>query len=572
MIEQYRGLLAEIVKGNPVLEIGVVHHRNLRGEPISFKDMPYLVELYTDATKMENWVIRKCVQTGFSEWGIQFALQRAGWSNRIVAYVLPTYNTRGRFVQQRINPLIQAVPAYRERTSASVKSFVGTSNASVKKNTDNLSLKKFNGGGSILFLGSNTDSDFVEFSADLLIIDEYDECDPANLAKARDRLRASPYAQMLRVGNPTLPRVGISRLYDESDGRHWFHKCTHCGYRQPIDWFLNVVRRADDGSWIPRDTKRWQWHKAGTEKVTKGNDIRPVCLKCQKPWDRVAEGSMWVAERPQFKTTRGYTCSRMDVLYEPLVGLYREWLNVQGNPDALGTFHCSVLGIPYEFEGAKLSAGDLEVCCTADPVDYAGGENYKKQTVVAGVDVGSVLHVTIDVIPKVSEEGEPHRQARLICTCRTFEEVADILRRYHVTVCVIDSMPEIHKAQELRDEFLESGECSVWLARFTATPKAGQTKYGMKLDYASQTANVDRTALMDVAYADIRSGRRTFPEDAWSVLGWSEQMRAPVRVMDEDKGRITWVEGNAADHYRLSDTYARLAYDLCNIGGSYMSV
>jgi hypothetical protein len=49
-------------------------------------------------------------------------------------------------------------------------------------------------------------------------------------------------------------------------------------------------------------------------------------------------------------------------------------------------------------------------------------------------------------------------------------------------------------------------------------------------------------------------------------------MRAPVRVMDEDKGRITWVEGNAADHYRLSDTYARLAYDLCNIGGSYVSV
>ena len=66
--------------------------------------------------------------------------------------------------------------------------------------------------------------------------------------------------------------------------------------------------------------------------------------------------------------------------------------------------------------------------------------------------------------------------------------------------------------------------------------------------------------------------RREFPEDAWSVLGWSEQMRAPVRVLDEEKSRIVWVEGNAADHYRLSDTYARLAYDLCQIGGSYVSV
>ena len=295
-------------------------------------------------------------------------------------------------------------------------------------------------------------------------------------------------------------------------------------------------------------------------------------LRCHQPWDRVVDGALWVPERPEYKTTRGYTCSRMDVLYEPLVGLYREWNKVQGDPEALGTFHCSVLGVPYEFEGAKLSSGDLEICCTGDPVDWAGGEQYRNMTVVAGVDVGSVLHVTIDVITKITEEGEPYRSARLVCTCRTFEEVGDILRRYFVSVCVIDSMPEIHKAQELRDEFLESGECSVWLCRFTNAPRAGQAKYGMKLDYASQTANVDRTALMDVAYQDIRQGRREFPEDAWSVLGWSEQMRAPVRVLDEEKSRIVWVEGNAADHYRLSDTYARLAYDLCQIGGSYVSV
>jgi hypothetical protein len=160
----------------------------------------------------------------------------------------------------------------------------------------------------------------------------------------------------------------------------------------------------------------------------------------------------------------------------------------------------------------------------------------------------------------------------MICTTRTFEEVGDILRRYNVSVCVIDSQPEMHKAQELRDEFLDSGECSVWLARFVQTPKAGSQRYGMKLDYGSQVANVDRTALMDLAYDDIRSGRRSFPEDSWSVLGWSEQMRAPVRVLDEEKQRIVWVEGNAADHYRLSDTYARLACDLLQGGGSYSTI
>ena len=39
---------------------------------------------------------------------------------------------------------------------------------------------------------------FVEFSADTLIIDEYDQCDRDNLAKGYDRLRASPNPKFFR--------------------------------------------------------------------------------------------------------------------------------------------------------------------------------------------------------------------------------------------------------------------------------------------------------------------------------------------------------------------------------------
>jgi hypothetical protein len=576
VIENYRGLLGTLVKEYPMLEIAMVHHRNTRGEPIGFADKPYLIELYSDVTKMENWVIRKCVQTGFSEWAIQFSLMRSGWNGRIVSYVLPTYTARDGFVQKRMNPILQEVPAYRERVGGSIadgNSIANGSGSSTpgKKGIDNLRLKRF-GRGSMLFLGSNTATDFLEFSADVLIIDEYDHCDMANIAKARDRIRASPYAQMLRIGNPTLPRVGISRLYDESDGRRWFQQCANCKTRQPLDWFLNVIERDDDGTWVPRDRKRWLMHKGSVDKITPDNDIRPVCVKCKTPWERRVDGALWVAERPQNRHMRGYTCSRMDVMSEPMMGLFREWVSVQGNPTMLGTFYTSALGIPFEFEGAKLSSADLEAVCTGDAMDYAGGESYDKMTVVAGVDVGSVLHVTVDIITGYTEAGDPIREARMICTTRTFEEVADILQRYRVTVCVIDSQPEMHKAQELRDWFLENGNCAVWLARFVSQPKAGAQRYGLKLDYASQVANVDRTALMDIAYEDIRTGRRAFPMDSWSVLGWSEQMRAPVRVLDEEKQRVTWVEGNAADHYRLSDTYARLACDLLQGGGSYSAL
>lgn len=565
MIDQYRSMMATLSNEHPLLGIALVHHRNMRGQPMSFADKPYLLQPYMDGPKLDEWVVRKAVQTGWSEWCIQFALERAGWHGRIVAYVLPTYPVRDRFVQQRIDPLLLDVPAYRERAPGS--GFQSSAQLA-KKAAGNLKLKRF-GPGSLLFLGSNTEGDFVEFSADILIIDEFDACESLNLAKARDRVRASPYAQIVRLGNPTLPRVGISRMYDDSDMRRWFYRCDRCGFRQPLDWFLNVVQQDGDGAWVPRDKARWSGlNGRGSFTPTPYEDIRPVCLRCHEPFVRKADGALWVPEQPSRKM-RGYTVSLMDVLTNALWPLFCEWLAAQADPEALQTFYKSVLGVPFEFQGARLTGADLEATCTGDPIDWTGGDKYRGKTVVAGVDVGSVLHTTIDVITPGKDDEDPVRTCVFVGAARTFEEVADLFQRYHVDVAVVDSQPEIHKAQELRDQFLNEGGAVVWLCRFHPTPRAGTQKYGMRLDYQGQIVVVDRTSVFDVAFADIKGGRRAFPEDAFSVLGWGEQMKAPVRVLDETRARVVWEEGNAPDHYRLSDVYARVAADLLAAGGTY---
>lgn len=569
MLESYRGVLGVVADEHPVLGLALVHHQNLRGQPMVFEDKPFLIEPYADCPKLESWCIRKAVQTGWSEFCIQFALERAGWQGRIVAYVMPTYTVRDRFVQTRIDPLLINVAAYRAKAPGA-----GLQSAAqlVKKAAGNMRLKRF-GAGSLMFLGSNTEVDFVEFSADVLVIDEYDKCDASNIALARDRLRASPYQQILRLGNPTLPSVGISRLFNESDGRKWFHRCDHCGFRQPLDWFLNVVQRDNDGAWMPRDTARWKALAAmpADAPAPPGQDLRPVCLHCHKAFDRRALDAMWVAERPG-RQVRGYTCSRMDLLSESLLGLYREWTAAQSSAEGLATFFCSVLGIPYEFQGAKLTSQDLEAVLTAPPLDWAGGEAYEKQTVVAGIDVGAVLHVTIDVITGHNADEQPYRQGRFVGVAKTFDEVADMLRRYRVSTAVVDIGPELHKVQELRDMFIDQGGCTVWLCRFAQAPRAGVQKYGMKLDYQAQIVLVDRTSVFDVAFEDILSGRRSFPEDSFGVLGWSEQMRAPTRMLDESRSKIVWEKTSAADHFRCADVYARIACDLLQMGGTYSAV
>jgi hypothetical protein len=226
------------------------------------------------------------------------------------------------------------------------------------------------------------------------------------------------------------------------------------------------------------------------------------------------------------------------------------------------------LGIPFQFEGSRLSVGALEAVADGPGIDWTGGEAYSDEVVTAGIDVGALLHMQISVIAR-DENENPIRETRFVGTVRTFEDVAELLRRFRVNLAVIDAYPEIHKAQELRDEFVESGECAVWLCRFHPTPRLGPQRYGMRQKHHGQIVQVDRTAVFDVSFADIVDGRRVLPADVMAVPQWPEQMCAPVRVVSTEKAKIHWTEGNQPDHYRLADVYDRVAADLLDTATTF---
>lgn len=530
----------------PLLGIALRHHRSTRGDPLTFKDKPYLIELYCDAPRIDGFDAMKCVQVGWSELLVQLALERAGWGGRICAYVLPSFQLRDRFVQRRIHPLLEQVPAYAAKLTHG--------------DIGSVRHKRF-GKGALLFLGSNTVNDFIEFSADTLVVDEYDRCVQENLAFARDRLRASQHPQLFRIGNPTLPREGIAGLYDQSDGRKWHHQCGHCGERQPLDWLANVVDRNTAGRWVLRDT---------ASEVT--GTVRPVCRKCGKPFDRVANGGQWVAERPT-QHRRGYQISRLDVLSQDLRPLWAEWLEAQGSGTKLVAFYASVLGMPYAPEGSAVTQEMLMRAAIGDPLDEGGDPRLARQQVVAGIDVGSrALHVDICVVEARAEDERNVRRGRWTGEVGTFEELYDLLVRYHVDIAVVDARPETRAAQQLRDRCAETGVCDVWLCQFHATDRVGAQDYGVRLDYDRKLATVDRTQLLDATMEDTRvvPARRTWPEDVWRVKGWADQMQAPKRVLNESGTRYLWSEGTADDHYRFCDAYSRVAMDLLTGQGAYL--
>ena len=540
-------MVDELGQRYPLLGIALQHHKSTRGQPLTFKDKPYLIELYCDAPKIDGFDAMKAVQVGWSELLIQLVLERAGEAGKLAAYVLPTYQLRDRFVQRRVHPPLEQVEFYQKRLKDG--------------DLGSLRIKRFGEGG-LLFLGSNTVNDFIEFSADVLIVDEFDRCVQENLALARDRLRASPNPQLYRVGNPTRPHHGIAALFDTSDGRKWHHQCDHCGERQALEWAQHVVDRDPTGRWVLRD-----------KEFAANGWIRPVCRRCGKPFNREAKGGQWVAERPT-RPRRGYCVSRLDILSQDIRGLWHEWLEAQGSAVKLAAFSTSVMGRPYEAEGAAVTAQVLANAAVAAPMDIAGAKHLQDEFVVAGIDVGSKsLHVNVAVLKKDPDTDKRTRVGRFVGTVATFDNLYDLLLRFSVNAAVIDSRPEMRMAQALRDKCMETGVCDLWLCQFHPTERIGREAYGRRLDYGRRLITADRTQLLDATLDEMRSEppQKQFPEDVWHVPGWQNEMVASRRVLNDRGDKFIWDEGNAEDHYRFADAYERVAADMLNTSGSYIS-
>lgn len=534
-------------------------HHNKRGQPMSFKNKPYLIPLYAWLDQLQEASFCKAPQTGISELLIQKILHDAGWKNRICAYVLPQYKTSERFVADRLDPLLADIPAYEARVPGGE---YGTDSTNSK---GNLKRKRFGPQGSLLFLGSNTPSDFLEFSADTVVVDEYEECDPTNVSKVWDRVRESPYPQVFNVSNPEIPGLGIHKLWKEGSRARWFYKCARCNERQPLDWEVNIVRRLPDGRWVPRDEQRANDPAWG--------DIRPVCRRCHQPWERSADGSCWVGEAPQ--KVASFHISRLDTLpdareLQPMRRFYAEFVRAQGDSVALSRFAVGVTGFPREDAGSKITQEMLDLAMGGRPcMDHHGGEQYKDRTLIMGVDVGTLLHVSISELVKADTPSGYKRHGVFLGTVPQFEDVRRLIDSFHVDACVVDAMPETRKAKELRDYYVQEGTCEIYLCRYHPSPRIGTEAFGLTMDYEERVVTVDRTQLLDSTLDEIRAGNRTFPNDAGTVLGFTDQMRAPVRKLDEKSQRFIWVEGGEADHFRHADAYDRVAQEVYDRSGGY---
>lgn len=540
----------------PLIRLAREHHRSERGAPILFADKPYLPALLADLPRVREASFRKAVQTGISEALIMLILYESGWRGRICAYALPDNKITGRFVTKRIDKILAGVPAYRAKLP------FGT-DPDRKAQIGNVAMKTF-GSGTMLFLGAETPSNWVEFSADTFVIDELDWCNAEHVAMAPDRVKASAEPRLIYVGNPTTDGIGIDYRFTSGSRGYWFQRCTRCGHRQVIDWFVNVVERDSHGRWFPFDRQRLADPSLG--------DLRPLCVRCRQLFERTSGGGAWGHERPVSTMHPASFCmTHLDMLssrtgHHPYREMLSAWLLAQTQDELLVKFYQSKLAQPKRAMGASLTVEMLRAASLMGRSMDPTGESTAGKMLVLSSDVGSTFHITVREIHEDMDVQVGYRaETRWVGTARSWTELTSIHERYNPGISVVDAGPEGTAAREwcAKMEARLDG-CQAYRCAFHKGAHVAGSDLAFHKSTRDRLVTVDRTQAMDRAFYDIRDGLHVLPSDIFTTPGWSTQMCVPVRQVRDD-GTVFWSKGE--DHYRLSDTYGRVGLQIAAKSG-----
>lgn len=526
---------------NARLDFARNHHINTKGEKMDFDNYPHIWELYNSIAP--EIVIQGSVQSFKSEWGIIDHLACA-YSGLSIFFVLPKYEHRNTYVQNRIDRCVQNVPEYKRIIGGSF--------------FDNIAMKSF-GDGVIKYVGSNVLADFTEFPADMIFVEEVDRCHKKNLEYAIDRMRASKFQFRRYVGNPDTTGKGINEKYQESDQREWNVPCDNCGEHSKLDWFETVVEPVTDRdgqiiSYVLRD-RDW---KQGC-----GRDVYIKCPKCAEKGDdgnliRASKDGKWIAENPESDIV-GYHFSMLCSPINSIAGMWRNFQKALNDPGLLKQFYNSYLGLPFAAAGNKITDELLKRCVEEDykfviESNCAHVEDHKHPGPCSmGVDVGAFLDVRISYV-----EARGVRRSVYMGKVRTKTELYELMEQYNVERCVVDSMPEITLVQDIQAE----APCDVWLCRYHKTEG---TDKKLNYDPINRIILVDRTSALDRSYAALRLKRNIIPENFKQIFGgkYVDEMCGPVRELVEDaKGNTRFEWSKCEDHQRHTDTYDMLAADM----------
>jgi hypothetical protein len=474
----------------------------LDGRPFRFEDHEYLRAIYDDTSA--HVVLSKAAQIGGTTWAILKSIHACG-SGLNVGYFFPTHTDVIEFSKSRVSPLLAENP-FLARTMT---------------DTDTAGLKRI--GEAFLYLrGMKSEVGMKSIPADMIVFDELNEATPDARTLARERIAHSDYKRMIELSNPSLPGYGIDEQYERSDQRHWTLKCPSCGEWTCLEREFPKKLGEEVRIILPRP---------------EGGFYR-ACPRCQAELD-VAQGE-WVAEIPG-REIHGYRISQLfSVKIDP--GEIMEEYRTTRFPER---FFNLKIGIPWADLEHKLDPSTVLSLCQDVPEIMPKAASY-----CMGVDTGKELHV---VVLRQNHEEPRQRVLVHVVACRLFSELDELMKRFRVSCCVIDGLPETHATRD----FARAHPGTVFMNFFNESQRGAA-----KWDAKEFKVQVNRTEALDASREAVREHRFVIPRGLLDLDVFARHMACDAKVLEEDKEtgakRYRYVR-TGADHYSLAFTYAWMA-------------
>lgn len=260
-----------------------------------------------------------------------------------VMVALPGEVSMNKWINQKLNPLIEETEAVREALTST-----NSRNAANQKE-----FKDF-AGGQLYVEHAGTAQRLKQTTVRYLLVDELTEF--ANALRTGDdplkmldgRTSAFPdRAKRLYVSTPGVKGAcRISDLWERSDQRLYHVECPHCGHMQPLVW-EGLVWPAG----ATAETIDHAWYVCRDCGAMIEEHHKPQMLRDEK----AGGTACWIPTHPDRKI-RGYhiNCLYYQIGMGPRwVDMAKAWLEAQGDPAALKTFVNDRLARPWEDRSLK---------------------------------------------------------------------------------------------------------------------------------------------------------------------------------------------------------------------------
>lgn len=503
------------------------------GHPFTYEGRPFLRDIIRD--NFPQRAIQKSAQMGATVISLTTAFHWWAMRNWNVMYLLPLKAGTIAFSQGRIEPMLNSTMWLKSRLRA----------------VDNINHKRTDR-ANFYVRGTNVATELQEVPIDAMIWDERDKMKEKNMPMASTRMDASMWKWKIQLSTPTIPNFGINREFQQSDQRHWYMKCPRCGHAQTLNWEDHV--------------KIGHSHR----------DTIMECAHCHQHWphDKIIEASQetghWVIHEEQYSDEiHGYQINQLFSPTRPIEELARIYFKGLEDPEAMRELYNSALGLPFVVDGDRLTEDVLDDCAKMGSGNLLGiGKNLPVgERLYVGIDVGKVLHVTID---RMNSAGYREAVAR---ETMSWAELHMLLDRIPDFMCVIDRFPEVQKAQELALRFWGR----VFLCTYNSSAKDPDWAYPVDRTDVG-TVKVDRTIAID--YTNNLFFRRQIilarnmrdvgeRQQNRNYQGWYRQMMSQVRIEQPNRAGnmiATYEQVDGADHWHHSQVYCTLASQFATPG------